>query len=284
MTRALVRDGRVNIFVATTTNLVAHAQEIHGLWPTSTAALGRLLSMGVIMGTQLKNGDDVLTLSVDGDGPLKKVIVQARNDGSVRGYVSNKEVMMIKDDLYKLDVSKAIGQGTLSVARDYGLKGEYASSIELISGEIGEDFAYYFSQSEQIPSAVSVGVLVTPEGDVESAGALLIQLLPDHIEDDILVVEDIIRNLKPMSSLVKEGYTSLSLIEALFDDVSVVESKDVYFKCDCDFHQMERVLLTLSKEELESLIEEDESVTLECHYCSEQYTFNRTDIEVLIKS
>ena len=282
VTRALVRDGRVNIMVATTTNLVREAQQRHQLYPTSSAALGRVLSMATIMGTQLKDDQSTLAITVHGDGEIKKISVEAKANGKVRGYVDNKEVLLIKEDQKKLDVGKAVGKGTLTVARNYGLKSEYSSTIDLVSGEIGEDFAYYYYQSEQIPSAVSVGVLVNEMGEVESAGALLIQLLPDHIEDDIIVVEDIIKHLKPMSTLVKEGYTSEGLIESLFDDVSAQVTTDAHFGCDCDQHSMEKILLTLSVDELKTMRDEDQGITLECHFCSDDYFFDVEAIDRII--
>lgn len=283
VTRALVLNQRVNIIVATTTNLVQEATTRHELWPTSATALGRTLSMGVIMGVQLKNEDDQITIRIDGDGPIGGVRVDANRLGHVKGYVKNNEVLLIKEDTYKLDVGKAVGQGTLSVSRNYGLKNEYTSSIDLVSGEIGEDFAYYYLQSEQLPSAVSVGVLVDTDGTIKSAGALLIQLLPDHTEEDILIIEDIITNLKPMSSLVLEGYTSQSLIESLFDDAQILESIEPQFKCDCDREQMDRVLLTLPIEDLDELKNEDKGINLECQFCGEHYFFDEDQIDTLIE-
>lgn len=283
VSRALVLDQRVKIIVATTTELVAEAAKVHQLWPTSATALGRTLSMGAIMGVQLKNEDEMLTIKIDGDGELGSVRVDANKQGHVKGYVKNPEVLLVKEDTYKLDVGKAIGKGTLSVSRNYGLKNEYTSTIDLVSGEIGEDFAYYYLQSEQLPSAVSVGVLVDPDGKIQSAGAMLIQMLPDHTEEDILIVEDIVRNLKPMSSLVLEGYTSESLIHTLFEDAQILETKDIKFECDCDRDQMERVLLTLPVDDLLELKKEDKGINLECQFCAKHYFFNEDEIDAIIE-
>ncbi len=268
--------------VADVTQLVQEAKERHDLWPTASAALGRTMAMASIMAFQLKNEEELISIRIEGDGPLELIRVDAQKNGNVVGFVRNPHITIINEETHKLDVSKAIGNGQLSVSRNYNLKQEFTSSIELVSGEIAEDFAYYFTQSEQLPSAVSLGVLVDEQGDVVSAGGLLIQMLPGHDETDIQMAEYVVSHLKPISQILKEGMTPQEIAMSLFEDIELVDQQNVQFKCHCTREQMEAALITLSNEDLNELIEDEKGATMECQYCNEHYHFNQDDLNQLL--
>lgn len=281
---ALANNQNIRVMVADVTQLVQEAKTRHDLWPTATAALGRTMAMGSIMAFQLKDQDELISIRIEGDGPLELIRVDAQKNGNVVGFVRNPHITMINEETHKLDVSKAIGKGQLSVSRNYNLKHEFTSSIELVSGEIAEDFAYYFTQSEQLPSAVSLGVLVDEKGDVISAGGLLIQMLPGHDETDIKMAEHVVSHLKPISQILKEGMSPQEIALSLFEDIELVDQQAVQFKCHCNREQMEGALMTLSNEDLNELIEDDKGATMECQYCNEHYHFNQEDLnELLLK-
>src|SRR5690554_801791 len=199
--KALAHQGSIRILFADITELVSHAQKIHDTLPTASAALGRLLSVTAIIGSMLKNENDQITCSIRGDGPLIKTTAVSNSKGQVKGFVSEPHVHYINEQTKKLDVARAVGKGTLEVIKDMGLKSNFTSSIDLVSGEIGEDFAQYFTVSEQTPSAVSVGVFVDQDNTVLSAGAIVIQMMPNAQQEDILAAEHVIKHLKPVSTI-----------------------------------------------------------------------------------
>lgn len=279
---ALANNKNIRVMVADVTELVKTAQVRHQLFPTATAALGRTMAIASIMAFQLKTDDEMVSIRIAGDGPLELIRVDAKKNGDTVGFVGNPSVNLINEETNKLDVGKAIGKGQLSVSRNYHLKHDFTSSVDLVSGEIAEDFAYYFTQSEQLPSAVSLGVLVDESGSVLSAGGLLIQMLPGHTETDILMAEHVIQYLKPISQILNEGMTPEELAESLFDDLEVVDKQPVQFQCHCSKDQMVRALNTLSIEDLNQLIEEQEEVVMECHYCNEQYPFSKEELKQMV--
>lgn len=276
---ALANEQRIRVMVCEITEIVQQAKDRHGLWPTATAALGRTMAMGALMAFQLKNENELVSIRIEGDGPLELIRVDALQNGNIVGFVKNPEVTLINQMTNKLDVAQAIGRGTLSVTRNYQLKQEFTSSIELISGEIAEDFAYYFTQSEQLPSAVSLGVLVDENGNVLSAGGLLIQMLPGHTETDIEMAEYVVAHLKPISQILHEGMTPKDIAVSLFEDLEVVDQQQAQFKCHCDKEQMRRALMTLSLEDLAELSQDNQPIEMECQYCNEHYLFDKGEIE-----
>lgn len=278
----LARNNNIRIYATTTTNLVEEARVRHDLWPTSTAALGRVMSVGLMMAQMQKGEDEKLTIQIDGDGPIKNIVATAKNDGTVRGYVGDPHVMLSYNDTNKLAVGTAVGNGYLKVVRDMNLKTDFSGTVELVSGEIGEDFAYYFMVSEQTPSAVSVGVLVDTDNSVISAGGLIIQLMPGSSEEDIVETEKVVANLKPISELVQKGMSAKEIIESLYDDVKILLEKEVSFKCDCSRDRMLKGLLTLERKEIEEMIEEEESIETVCNFCSEKYNFTKEDLRGLL--
>ncbi len=279
--RAIALNGNVRIFVAKTTNMVAHAQKIHGTLPTTTAAMGRVMSMTSVMGSSLKDEREKLIVEIRGDGDLKYILANADNKGFVRALVSNPYAQKVKDTVAKLDVGGIIGNGTLSVRQEFEGNTIFNSQVPLQTGEIGEDFAFYFHQSEQIPSAVSVGVLVNEDMSVASAGVILIQVLPSAIESDIQAIEHVLSGLKPVSEIMLEMEAE-EVAKSLFNDVEILQVTDTQYFCGCNRTQMRDALKTLNTNDLSEMIKEDHGAELECHYCHTKYNFSESDLESLI--
>lgn len=277
--KALACEGRVRVLIASSTHLCEEARKRHDCWPTAAATLGRVLTIGSIMGSMQKHKDEKLTIQINGGGPIGTILVDCFSDGNVRGFVGDPHVHMTYNDTGKLAVGVAVGNaGTLKVIRDLGLKDDFAGTVNLQTGEIGDDFAYYFTVSEQTPSAVSLGVLVDTDNSVMAAGGLLIQMLPDAKEEDIEKVEAIVSQLKPMSTLIHEGNSLEDILHHYFDDIEILETQPIRFTCSCSKATMKRALLTLSKEERQKLIEEDHGCEITCHWCNEHYTFSEEEL------
>ena len=284
LVKAMAHDGRIRLYVAVTTDLVQFAQSRHQMYPTSAAALGRLLSAGVLMGSMLKSDKEKISLMVRGSNEIKAIVVDAQHDGTVRGFISNPHVMLLNSETGKLDVGAAIGSGTLQVLKDMNMKSDFVSTIDLQSGEIGDDLAYYFTVSEQTPSAVSVGVLVNPDNTIASAGAMIIQLMPDSNETDVEMAEYVVSHLKPISQMISEGMEAHEIASLLFEDVQILEQRDVSFTCDCSKDKFARGLLTIEVRDLKDMINEDHGAHLVCHYCNEDYEFSEEELkEILLK-
>lgn len=281
--KALAHLGNIRILVADTTELVKHAQKIHDTLPTATAALGRLLSVTSIMGSMLKNENDQITCSIRGDGPLIKTTAVSNSRGKVKGYVVEPHVHFINEQTKKLDVAKAIGKGTLEVIKDMGLKSNFTSSIDLISGEIGEDFANYFAISEQTPSAVSVGVLVDDDNSVLSAGAIILQMMPGALEEDILAAEHVIKNLKPVSTIFHEQMTAEEVAKSLFEDVEILDVQPLSYDCNCSYERIRSALSLIDIIDLKDMLIEDKKAEIVCQFCKEKYVFDEKDLEKIIK-
>lgn len=284
LVKAMAHEGRIRVMGVDITETVREATERHDLYPTAAAALGRLMGISAILAGQLKNEQDILIVKIIGDGPLGRVVVDATYDGKIKGYVDNPHVNIINTETKKLDVGKAIGQGQLHVTRNFGLKDDFTSSIDLVSGEIGDDFAAYFVQSEQIGSAVSVGVLVNPDGSIAKAGALLIQMMPDAGEADIIMAQHVVDHLKPISQILNEGMLIREVVSSLFEDVQILETSEVEYFCDCSQHQMVQLLNTLPIDDLKDLVSKQEEVEMVCHYCNTKYHISVDEISKLIES
>lgn len=273
----------VTISCIDSTELVEEARKIHRMNPTPTAALGRTLTMGAMMGAMLKGDGEKVTIQIIGDGPLGSILVVANNKAEVKGYVSNS---MAEADLLpngKLNVGGIVGKGNLNIIKDIGLKEPYVGNVPLQTGEIAEDFAYYYAISEQIPTAVALGVLVNKDGSVKRAGGYIIQILPDTPSEIISLIEKRLENVKPITELLEEGMTLEEIADYVSDDLNtrVVEEITPSFKCDCSKERMERALLTIGKVDLEEL-QKDDSTQLECHFCDKKYTFTGDEIKELI--
>lgn len=284
LVRAMAHEGRIRVMGVNITETVREATRRHDLYPTAAAALGRLMGITSILAGQLKNDDDILIVKIIGDGPLGRIVVDATKNGHIKGYVDNPHVNIINEETKSLDVGKAVGQGQLHVTRNFGLKDDFTSSIDLVSGEIGDDFAQYFVQSEQIGSAVSVGVLVNQDGSIASAGALLIQMMPDAQEADILIAQHVVDHLKPISQILDEGMPITELVSSIFEDVQILETSEVRFHCDCSKSQMIQLLTTLPIDDLEQLREKEEDIEMVCHFCNTKYQIQANEILALIEA
>lgn len=276
--RGLACNGRVNVFIVDTTQLSNEAQRKHDMWPTATATLSRVMSMAAIMGSQLKNKKEKISIQIQGNGEIGSIFVDVNGNGEVRGFVGNPHVHYQYNDTGKLAVGVAVGkQGMLSVTKDLGLKDKFTGQVALQTGEIGEDFAYYYAVSEQIPSLVALGCLVDTDNTVISSGGVLIQLLPDALEEDIVKCESLAQPLANVSSMFK-NQTVEEIANTLFSDFEKLDEHEVVFHCQCDKSTMKRALLTLSKEERKTLIEEDHGAELTCHWCNTQYQFSEAEL------
>lgn len=281
--KAMAREGRVRIYICDTTQLVQEAKERHDLWPTASAALGRVLSVGVMMGSNLKSNKEKLNITINGGGPIGTMMVDAYHDGSVRGFVADPHVHYQYNDTGKLAVGVAVGkEGYLEVKKDMGLKDEFGGKVALQSGEIGDDFAYYFALSEQTPSIVSVGVLVENDNSIISSGGLLIQMMPDATEEDIVATEKIVSTLKPMSTLLQEGIPLEIILHDVYEDVKIVEEREVAFVCQCSKERMEAALMTIATSDLEEIIKEDHGCEMRCQFCGDIYQFSEDDLHAII--
>lgn len=281
--RGTALDQKVRIFGVRATEVVAELQRRHDTWPTATAALGRAVAAGLMMGAMLKD-EQKLTIQIKGNGPLGQIVVDANAKGEARGYVDNPHVDLPPNEQGKLDVKGAVGtEGALYIIKDLGLKEPYRGSIPIISGELGEDFTYYFAKSEQTPSAVAVGVLVNPDGSVRAAGGFILQLLPGLSDEEISEMERRLANLRSVTEMLDSGMSLEEIISEVVDDVNVGETMDAVFRCQCSDERVERTLISMGREELENLADEDEPVEVVCHFCNEKYLFEKEDLQRIIE-
>ncbi|WP_025716063.1 Hsp33 family molecular chaperone HslO [Paenibacillus sp. 1-18] len=280
--RGTAMDGRVRAFAVRTTQLVEELRRRHDTYPTATAALGRTLTAGAIMGSMLK-GKERLTIQVKGNGPIGQIIVDANAAGEVRGYVAEPHVHLPSNSMGKLDVAGAVGtEGFIHIIKDLGLKEPYRGSIPIISGELGEDFTYYFAKSEQTPSAVGLGVLVDTDNSVIVAGGFIIQLLPGLNDDEITAIENAVGSLPPVTALLDQGLELDEMLRWMLPDVRVLDETDIHFQCECTRERVEKTLVSLGESELTQLIEEEGQAEVVCHFCNEAYQFNKDDLQNLL--
>ena len=284
--KGLAHQGAIRIIVVDSTETVREACERHQTYPTASAALGRTLTMSAILGSMLKSDKEKVMIQINGGGPLGTILADGNSFCEVRGFVANPEVQIINEKTKKLDVGAAVGtDGTLRVIKDLSLKDDFTGTVKLQAGEIAEDFAYYFTLSEQTPSAVSLGVLVGEDNKVISAGGLLIQMMPFASEADIMIAEDVINHLKPMSQLIHEGFTPESLLKSLFQDVQVMGMSTVKFQCSCSRDRMFEALSTVCEEELNVMIHQDHGAEMTCHFCNTKYHFSDDELRsILVKN
>ncbi len=285
--RATACDNSIRAFAATTGNLVEQARKYHNTSPVATAALGRLLTAGSMMGVMMKGDKDILTLTIKGTGPIGGITVTADSDGYVKGYVNEPCVILPANDRGKLDVSGAIGSGTLSVIKDIGLKEPYTGQIDLVSGEIAEDLTYYYAVSEQIPSSIALGVLMNGSdagedklNTVRCAGGFVIQLMPEVSEDIITELETKLGNIKPVTTMLSEGMTPYDILSEILGDMGlcVNEQTECGYRCNCSRERVEKALISIGKKELDSLISEGKPIEMGCQFCGKKYIFNTDDL------
>ncbi|MFD2611523.1 Hsp33 family molecular chaperone HslO [Paenibacillus gansuensis] len=281
--RGTALNGKVRAFAVNTTNLVGELSRRHGTYPTATAAFGRTLSAAAMMGAMLK-GEEHLTIQVKGNGPIGQIVVDANAKGEVRGYVDNPEVHLPSNALGKLDVAGAVGtEGFIHIIKDLGLREPYRGSIPIVSGELAEDFTYYFAKSEQTPSVVSLGVLVETDGSVIAAGGFIIQLLPGVTDEEIDGIERQLGSLPPITSLLNQGHTLEEILNRVIEPVQIMDQNDLVFKCKCSRERVEQTLISLGRAEIEGIIEEDGKAEVVCHFCNEAYEFNGEELAEILK-
>lgn len=282
--RAINKEKNVKIQVAITTELVEEARKIHNLSKTTSAALGRVLTAGVMMTDDLKNKEDSLTINIKGDGPVGRIIVTGRNDGKIKGYVDHPEAdVEIRESDHKLDVSKIIGKGTLTVVKDLGLKEPYTGQVPLISGEIAEDLANYFYTSDQVPSVVGLGVLVDTDYTIKRAGGFILQLMPGADEDIISRIEENIKDIKSVTEMMEEGYDAKDIMNRVMRgfEMTILEKKEIEYQCDCSRDKIKDAILSLGTKEIDSILEEDKKAEIKCYFCNKSYDFSEEDLKEL---
>lgn len=285
MVRATAADAQIRAFACTTKNLVETARKAHNTSPVMTAALGRLLSGGVMMGSMLKGDDDLITLQIRGDGPAKGITVTADSKGNVKGYANVPDVIIPAKPNGKLDVSGAIGNGYLNVIKDMGLKEPYSGQIELQTGEIAEDLTYYFVASEQVPSSVGLGVLMEKDNTVRQAGGFIIQLMPFADEEIINKLEENLGRISSVTSILDQGNTPERMLEIILDGLNpeFTDTMPVQFFCNCSRERVEKALISIGKNELKSMIDDGREVELNCHFCNTNYVFSVEELKSLYK-
>lgn len=281
--RGTAYNGKVRVFAVRTTQLVDELRRRHDTLPTATAALGRTASAAAMMGAMLK-GEEKLTVQVKGDGPIGQIVVDANARGEVRGYVNNPAVHLPSNAQGKLDVAGAVGrEGFIYIIKDLGLKEPYRGSTPIISGELAEDFTYYFAKSEQTPSAVGLGVLVNTDGSVMEAGGFIIQLLPGLSDEEITKIENALGKLPTVTTLLHQGMDLEEMLGQVVEDVQIMDQMDIQFRCQCSRERVETTILSLGKAEIEQMIAEDGEAEVICHFCNEPYRFNSEELADLLK-
>ncbi len=284
MVRATAADAQIRAFAATTKNLVEEMRSLHNTSPVVSAALGRLLTGGAMMGAMMKGENDLLTLQIKGDGPIGGMTVTADAHGNVKGYANEAQVILPANAAGKLDVGSAVGKGILRVVKDMGLKEPYVGQTILQTGEVAEDLTYYFAVSEQTPSSVGLGVFMEKNNTVKQAGGFILQLMPYAEESVIARLEDNLRQFPSVTAALEEGKNPEQMLEALLDGLpmEIVDTMDVQYRCDCSKQRVERAMISLGKKELEEMIAEGKEVEAGCQFCNQKYKFTVEELERLI--
>ncbi|GEP85263.1 Hsp33-like chaperonin [Staphylococcus piscifermentans] len=283
--KALAFDGDIRAYAAVTTNAVQEAQTRHYTWPTASAALGRTMTATAMMGAMLK-GEQKLTVTVDGHGPIGRIVADANAKGDIRGYVTNPQTHFPLNEQGKLDVRRAVGtDGTLTVVKDVGLKDYFSGSSPIVSGELGEDFTYYYATSEQVPSSVGLGVLVNPDNSIKAAGGFIIQVMPNAKEETIDQVEKAIGNMTPVSKLIDQGLSPEELLTEILgkENVKFLETVPVKFECNCSHEKFLNAIKGLGEAEIQAMIDEDHGAEAECHFCRAKYQYSEAELKGLIE-
>lgn len=285
MIRATAAEGQIRAFAVTSKELVEEARKRHNTSPIVTAALGRLMSGAVMMGSMMKGEKDLLTIRVNGDGPMRGMTVTADAAGNVKGYPFVPDVVLPANALGKLDVAGAIGAGNMSVIKDMGLKEPYIGQTALQTGEIAEDLTYYFAVSEQVPSAVGLGVLMNKENTVEQAGGFIIQLMPFAEEEVIEKLEKKVAEVTSVTSLLAQGYNPEMILQKLLGDLGleITETMPVRFYCGCSKERVTKALASISRAELDDIIKDGKPIEVNCDFCNTHYTFDIDELKEIGK-
>ena len=284
---AITSNGAIRVVAADTTELCNRAQEIHKMSPTAAAALGRALTAAAIMGSMLKSSDDSITVQLAGGGPIGRVVAVGDGKANVKGYVDNPLVDLPLNPNGKLDVGGAVGKdGFLSVIRDLGLKEPYVGQVPLVNGEIAEDLTQYYATSEQIPTAVALGVLVDVDYTIKAAGGFILQVLPGAYDEDIDNVEKTVASISSVTEMLSEGKKPEDIVKQLLGDYEIefFDNVPTMYKCDCSRERTDRALISIGQEELTKIIEEDGKAQITCHFCDNIYDYSKEELQALLES
>ena len=283
--RATAAEGMIRAFAATTRETVETARILHNTSPVATAALGRLMTGALMMGSDMKNDKDLLTLKINCDGPIGGLLVTADSKGHVKGYVNNPGVMLPPNEKGKLDVGRALDLGVLSVIKDIGLKEPYVGQTILVTGEIAEDLTYYLATSEQVPSTVALGVLMNKDNTVRQAGGFMIQLMPGASEEIIDKLEKRIGEISSITSMLDKDMSPEDILRFVLGefDLKINDSMPCCFECDCTRDRVSKALLSVGKKELQDMIDEGKDIELQCHFCSKKYKFTPEEIREMME-
>ena len=285
MVRATAADHQIRAFAVTSRDLVEQARIYHNTSPVITAALGRLLTGGVMMGTMMKGEKDLLTLQIKCGGAAKGMTVTADSRGNVKGYPLVSDVMLVPNAQGKLDVGGALGLGILSVIKDLGLKEPYVGQVALQTSEIAEDLTYYFANSEQVPSSVGLGVLMEKDNTVDCAGGFIIQMMPFAQEKTICKVEENLKKLSSVTSILKQGHMPEELLELLFEGLGleITDTMPTQFYCNCSKERVEQAVVSIGRKEIQAMIEDGEDIEVKCHFCNTAYKYTVEELKEIIK-
>ncbi|RKJ06506.1 Hsp33 family molecular chaperone HslO [bacterium D16-54] len=284
MIRATAAKGQVRAFAATTRDTVEFARASHNTSPVATAALGRLLTGSAMMGAMMKGEKDLLTIKIEGDGPIGGMTVTADSKGNVKGYAFHPEVMLPPNEKGKLDVGKALGVGVLTVIKDMGMKEPYVGQTILVTGEIAEDLTYYFATSEQTPSSVALGVLMNRENTVRQAGGFILQMMPGVSEEVVSGLEKRLSQIISVTALLDEGRTPEEILKYVLEDLDleILDQMPVKFSCNCSKERIEKALVSVGRQELQQMIDEGKTIEVNCHFCSRHYPVTVEELKRLL--
>lgn len=282
--RATAAQAQVRVFAATTKNLVEKARQRHNTSPVATAALGRLLTAGAMMGAMQKGDNDKLTLQIKCSGPIGGLTVTADAKANVKGFVENPDVMLPPSKAGKLDVGGALDMGVLSVIKDMGLKEPYVGQTHLVSGEIAEDLTYYFATSEQVNSSVALGVLMDKNNTVRQAGGFILQLMPFAEEAVIVQLEENLKNLPSVTTMLERGETPESMLDIVLNGLEheILDKIPTKFECDCSKEKVEKALISVGQKDIQEMIDDGKPIEVKCHFCNTAYTFNIPELKAIL--
>ena len=279
--RATAANSQIRAFAAVTTDMVETARKNHNTSPVATAALGRLLTGGAMMGAMMKGEKDLLTLRIHAGGPLQGITVTADSHGNVKGYVGNPDVCIPANSKGKLDVAGAVGVGFMDVIKDMGLKEPYVGQVALQTSEIAEDLTYYFATSEQVPSAVGLGVLMNKDNTVHEAGGFIIQLMPDATEELIDKLEQRIKEITSVTEMLEQGMTPEEILNHILGDMNleILDTVPTEFYCNCSKDRVSKAVMSIGAEELQKMIDDDKPIEVNCHFCNSHYKFSVDELK-----
>ncbi|MCD9080944.1 molecular chaperone Hsp33 [Staphylococcus sp. HMSC068D03] len=284
--KSLAYEGEIRAYATLTTESVQEAQTRHYTWPTASAAMGRTMTATLLMGSMLK-GEQKLTVTVDGKGPIGRIIADADAEGNVRAYVDKPQTHFPLNEQGKLDVRRAVGtDGSIQVVKDVGMKDYFSGASPIVSGELGEDFTYYFATSEQTPSSVGLGVLVNPDNSIKAAGGFIIQVMPGAKDETVTKLENAINNMQPVSKLIEQGLTPEGILKEILgeDNVQILETMQAQFECNCSHEKFLNAIKGLGEAEIQDMIKEDHGAEAICHFCGNKYNYSEAELEDLLAS